>query len=263
MTVLPAGRFKQGSAASVSGSFAFEKPLHWVVIARSFALSTNPVTVDEFRVFMAVAGRGMKGCDTYDGEWKLRTDRGWDNPGFEQSGSHPVTCVSWADAHAYADWLSAKAGHRYRLPSASEWEYAASVGGQSVQPWSQDGSGACAHANVADASAARRYPGWAVFDCNDGYVHTAPVGSFSANAWGLNDMLGNVLQWTEDCWYDNYKGAPIDGSARTQEDCTEHELRGASWFSSPAFVRANYRNHFAANYRASSVGIRLVRELDP
>jgi formylglycine-generating enzyme required for sulfatase activity len=167
------------------------------------------------------------------------------------------------DASAYAAWLSTKTGHRYRLPSASEWEYAASVGGASVQPWGRDGSAACSHANVADASAARRYPGWTVFDCNDGYVHTAPVGSFKANAWGLNDMLGNVLQWTEDCWYADYKGAPIDGSPRTGGDCSEHELRGGSWFSAPAFVRANYRNRFAANYRTSTVGIRLVRELTP
>jgi formylglycine-generating enzyme required for sulfatase activity len=263
MRVLPAGRFKQGSAYARNDPFAFERPLHWVVIAYPFALSINAVTVDQFRAFVAATGRDMQGCETYDGEWKLRGDRNWDNPGFPQSGSHPVTCVSWADASAFAAWLSKQAGHRYRLPSASEWEYAAVTGGASVQPWNQDASAACAHANVADASAARRFPGWAVFNCNDGYVYTAPVGSFKPDAWGLNDMLGNVLQWTEDCWFADYKGAPIDGSARTSANCTEHELRGGSWFSSPAFVRANYRNHFDANYRTSSVGIRLVREVSP
>ena len=60
-------------------------------------------------------------------------------------------------------------------------------------------------------SAGRRYPGWAVFACNDGFVQTSPVGSFKANSFGLNDMLGNVFQWTEDCWHADYKGAPIDG----------------------------------------------------
>jgi formylglycine-generating enzyme required for sulfatase activity len=116
---------------------------------------------------------------------------------------------------------------------------------------------------VADQSAARRYPGWTAFGCDDGYIFTAPVGSFKASAFGLNDMLGNVFQWTEDCWHEDYKNAPIDGSARTDGDCSEHELRGGSWFTTPAFVRASYRNHFAANYRTSSVGIRLVRELAP
>jgi formylglycine-generating enzyme required for sulfatase activity len=171
--------------------------------------------------------------------------------------------VSWNDAQAYAKWLSTQTGQRYRLPSASEWEYAARAGSEAVQPWNPDGSGACASANVADENAAGRYPGWTVFPCDDGYVYTAPVGSFKANAFRLNDMLGNVFQWTEDCWHADYTGAPTDGSARTDGDCSEHELRGGSWFSSPAFVRANYRNHFGANYRTSSVGIRLVRDIAP
>jgi sulfatase modifying factor 1 len=261
MTVLPAGRFKQGSPLAENGVASFETPLHWVAIGRAFAMSTNAVTVDEFRAFIAATGRGMQGCETYDGEWRLRPDSSWENPGFVQTGSHPVTCVSWNDAKAYADWLSTSTGHRYRLPSASEWEYAARAGGEAVQPWNPDGSGACASANVADESAARRFPGWTIFACDDRYVYTAPVGSFNANAFGLNDMLGNVFQWTQDCWHADYTGAPIDGSARMDGDCTERELRGGSWFSTPAYVRANYRNHFGADYRTSTVGIRLVRDI--
>jgi formylglycine-generating enzyme required for sulfatase activity len=263
LTVLPAGRFKQGSAGTDSGSSSFDKPLHWVVIGRPFAMSTSAVTLDEFREFITASGRDMQGCDVYDGAWKHQPESSWENPGFVQTGSHPVICTSWDDARAYAAWLSAKTGHRYRLPSASEWEYAARAGGEADHPWNGDGSGACASANVADQSAARRFPGWTVFGCDDGYIYTAPVGSFKASAFGLNDMLGNVFQWTEDCWHEDYKGAPIDGSARTDGDCSEHELRGGSWFTTPAFVRAGYRNHFAANYRTSSVGIRLVRDLAP
>jgi formylglycine-generating enzyme required for sulfatase activity len=205
----------------------------------------------------------MQGCDIYDGEWRHRPNASWTDPGFTQGTTHPVTCVSWNDAVAYAQWLSAESGHRYRLPSASEWEYAARAGGDDVRPWKASAAGACADANVADQSAARRYPGWAVFPCEDGYVNTAPIGSFKANAFGLNDMLGNVFQWTEDCWRDDYAGAPNDGSARNDGDCTEHEMRGGSWFSSPAYVSASYRNHFAADYRTSSVGFRLVREIKP
>ena len=260
LTVLPTGRFEQGTAAA-DGS-AYEKPLHWVMIAHPIALSTNAVTVDEFRSFVAATGRDMQGCDTYDGTWRYRAENNWENPGFAQTGSHPVTCASWNDAKAYAAWLSAKTGHRYRLPSASEWEYAARAGGVAAQPWSEDGSGACASANVADQSAARRYPGWSIFACNDGYVQTSPVGSFKANSFGLNDMLGNVFQWTEDCWNSDYKAAPIDGSPRADGDCAERELRGGSWFSTPAYVRANYRNHFGADYRTSSAGIRVAREVE-
>lgn len=263
VTVLPTGSFKQGSAADLAGAPAAEKPQHRVAIDDSFAMSTNAVTVDEFRAFVTATGRDMKGCDTYDSEWRQRPASNWESPGFEQTELHPVTCVSWNDAKAYAEWLSKSTGQRYRLPSAAEWEYAARAGGELVQPWSADGSGVCANANVADQSAAHRYPGWTVFACDDGYAFTAPVGSFLANLFGLNDMLGNVFQWTEDCWYPDYTGAPVDGSARTEGNCTDHELRGGSWFSDPAYVRASYRNHFAANYRTSSVGIRLVREITP
>jgi len=258
VTVLPAGRFIQGNG----GSSSFEKPLRWVVISHPLAMSTNAVTVDEFSAFAAATARDMQGCDTYDGEWKHRAEFSWENPGFVQTGVHPVTCVSWNDAMAYANWLSATSGHRYRLPSASEWEYSARAGSESVQPWNPDGSGACENANVADQSAAGRYPGWTVYSCDDGYVYTAPVGSFKANAFGLKDMLGNVFQWTEDCWFADYDGAPVDGSARDRSDCSERELRGGSWFTTPAYVRAGYRNHFDANYRTSSVGIRLVRDVE-
>jgi formylglycine-generating enzyme len=264
LTIVPAGRFKQGSAARADGTTAaFERPLHWVLFAHPFAISTSAVTVDEFRPFIAATGRDMRGCDTYEDRWRIRPDASWENPGFVQTGSHPVTCVSWDDAKAYAGWLSRTTGHRYRLPSAAEWEYAARAGGEAVRPWYADESGACANANVADQRAARRYPGWAVFPCDDGYVYTAPVGSFKANLFGLNDMLGNVFQWTDDCWHADYAGVPTDGSSRTYGDCSERELRGGSWFTTPEFVRASYRNHFGVNYRASSLGIRLIRDIAP
>ena len=262
MTILPSGRFNQGSAAGSSGSSPFEQPQHAVSIGYPLAMSPNEVTVADFREFSAATGRDMQGCDTYDGEWRHQPDASWKDPGFAQGSTHPVTCTSWNDAVAYAQWLSAKSGHRYRLPSASEWEYAARAGAAAPRPWDTSGSGACADANVADQSAARRYAGWDVFACNDGYVNTAPVGSFKANAFGLNDMLGNVFEWTQDCWQDNYSGAPTDGAARLDGDCAERELRGGSWFSSPSYVTASYRNHFAADYRTSSVGFRLVREIN-
>jgi formylglycine-generating enzyme required for sulfatase activity len=257
MTVLPAGRFKQGAA----GASGFEQPLHWVVIAHPIAMSSAPVTVENFGQFVTETGRDMQGCDTYDGAWKHRPADSWEQPGFAQAATHPVTCVSWNDAEAYAQWLSSKTGHRYRLPSASEWEYAARAGAETPQPWSAGGADACANANVADASAGRHYPGLAVFPCDDGYIYTAPVRTFRANTFGLSDMLGNVLQWTQDCWHANYAGAPVDGSAWADGDCSVHEIRGGSWFSNPAYVRADYRDRFPADYRTSSVGIRLVRDV--
>jgi formylglycine-generating enzyme len=262
MTVLPAGQFDQGAADDERDAPLFEKPRHRVRIDYAFAMSADDVTVDDFGQFAAATGREMKGCDTYDGDWRHRASASWKDPGFTQTPRHPVVCVSWNDASAYAAWLSAKAGHRYRLPSASEWEYAARAGGEAVRAWGADPTGACASANVADRAAERHYPGWTVFPCDDGYVYTAPVGSFKANAFGLDDVLGNVLVWTQDCWQPDYAQAPGDGTARESPDCRERELRGGSWFSAPAVVKASYRNHFDADYRASSVGFRLVREMD-
>ncbi|MDB6082671.1 MAG: hypothetical protein JWN43_552, partial [Gammaproteobacteria bacterium] len=216
----------------------------------------------EFREFVAATHRDMSGCNTYDGRWEYRHDASWQAPGFAQTTMHPATCVSWDDAVAYASWLSKKAGYAYRLPSASEWEYAARAGADSSPPWGASPAAACAEANVADESAVQRFPGWAVFPCTDHYVNTSPVGSFKSNAFGLNDMFGNVFEWVEDCWYDDYAGAPNDGSARVYAGCQERELRGGSWFSTPRYVNAAYRNRFGHGYRSSSIGFRLVREIE-
>ena len=260
LTVVPAGRFLEGSALGDKDSSAYERPQHPVVIRKPFAIGTRETTVGEFGAFVTATGRAMYGCNIYDGRWRYRADANWQDPGFAQNGNYPVTCVSWNDARAYAAWLSQTSGHIYRLPSAAEWEYAARGGGTAAQPW-KSSAAACADANVADQSAARHFPGWDVFPCDDGHVNTAPVASFKANAFGLYDMLGNVFAWVADCWHDDYTGAPADGSAREDKDCTEHELRGGSWYSPPRYVRAPYRNRFAADYRSSSVGFRLVREI--
>jgi formylglycine-generating enzyme required for sulfatase activity len=261
MTVLPTGSFKQGESAQAPGASPFAEPQHIVAIAYALAMSSKEITVGEFRDFASSTHRDLAGCNTYYGLWKYQAEANWDLPGFSQTEAHPVTCVSWLDAVAYTQWLSSKTGHAYRLPSASEWEYAARAGGDAL-PWGADPAGACAVANVADRTAEQRYPGWSVFPCNDGNVHTAPVGSFEANAFGISDLLGNVFEWVADCWYDDYVNAPVDGSARSDGACQEHELRGGSWFSSPRYVSATYRDRFAASYRSSSIGFRVVRELD-
>jgi formylglycine-generating enzyme required for sulfatase activity/predicted Ser/Thr protein kinase len=263
MIVLPAGYFMQGGDGGDPDVLPFEQPRHAVVIGYPLAMSKHEVTVGEFREFAETTQREMSGCNIYDGEWQYQAGASWQEPGFSQSAAHPVACTSWNDAVAYAKWLSQKSGQTYRLPSASEWEYAARAGTNLTQPWAPNASGACLDANVADQSAAQRFPGWETFPCNDGYVSTAPVGSFKANAFGLNDLLGNVFEWVEDCWHPDYKGAPKDGSARLDGECNEHELRGGSWFSSPRFVNASYRNRFETEYRSSAVGFRLVREIAP
>ncbi len=259
MKVLAAGDFLQGTPAGTD-ALAFEMPQHKVTIAHAFAAGVYDVTVGEFSEFVAETGVGANSCATYDGAWRVNPSVTWRNAIESQTPSHPVSCVSWRDAKDYAAWLSRTTHQTYRLPSASEWEYAARAGSAAQVPWTTPAE-ACSYANVADQTAARHYQGWKVLPCADGFVQSAPVGSFKDNAFGLYDMLGNVFQWTEDCWTDDYQGAPIDGSAQSAGDCTQHELRGGSWFTQPDFVRTSYRNRFDASYRSTSIGFRLIREI--
>ena len=266
MVVVPAGSYRMGSPSYEQGRHDREGPVHEVVIAAPFAIGVYEVTVAEFGRFVDETGYSAgSSCLTYeDGEAQDRADRGWRNPGFGQSGRHPVTCASWDDAQAYAAWLSQETGEEYRLPSESEWEYAARAGTSAARPWGEGESGQCRHANGADASAKDRYSSWSgSVACRDGHVHTAPVGSFAANGWGLHDMLGNVWEWTEDCWNGSYAGAPSDGSVWEYGNCAERVLRGGSWGDLPSVLRAAFRYRDTAGGRSSSSGFRVARTLAP
>lgn len=256
MRVLPPGTVLQGSLADPS-----EGPAHRVTIAAPIAFAPKEITIGEFEEFADETELKTQGCNVHDGEWRWRGDVNWETLDDGRTTMHPVGCVSWDDAVAYAAWLSQKTGQTYRLPSASEWEYAASAGASPATPLASDLGSACRQANIADQAAAQKYPGWSVLECNDHYVQSAPVGSFAPNAFGLHDMIGNMFEWVQDCWSASYEGAPTNGSARLDGDCASRELRGGSWFTSPAYLRASYRNRFAHDYRSSSVGFRVIREI--
>ena len=112
---------------------------------------------------------------------------------------------------------------------------------------------------MADRSPHATYPGWEIFDCRDDFVHTAPVGSFRANAFGLHDMIGDAFEWVTDCWNDNYEKAPLDGAAWEAGDCGRRVLRGGSGFTPPGYARTAFRNRFDPDYRSSSFGFRVAR----
>ncbi len=239
MVVLPSGLIDMGFLA------LDESPVHRVRIGYRLAVGKYEVTRGEFARFVSATGWGMGNpCAIYDsdadfgewagaGNWKDRSELSWRNPGFSQSDDHPVVCVNWGDAVGYARWLSRETGHNYRLLSESEWEYAARAGTRPARWWGEGVSGQCTHANQAagETSFDWRYEG-----CSDGYAHTAPVGTFEANNWGLHDMLGNVREWTQDCW-DSYPMAPPpDGEAWETGNCSARIHLGGSWLSG-AMVR--------------------------
>ncbi len=261
MKALPAGQFEQGAAAGQADATPIELPQHRVSITYPLGVGVYEITVGEFKEFADATQHKSAGCQTYNGSWQDSAELNWNNVGYTQTATHPVACVSWRDAREYAAWLSKKTGRKYRLPSESEWEYAARARSADPRPWKENIGGACTSANVADQTAAQQYPGWKVHPCSDGFTYTAPVGSFQPNAFGLYDTLGNVFEWVQDCWRQDYRGAPTDGSPWLNGDCSQRDMRGGSWFTAPPRVSASARNRFEETYRSNSVGFRLVREI--
>lgn len=159
--------------------------------------------------------------------------------------------------------MSARTGKRYRLPSESEFEYAERAGSTTRYPWG-DGNPAKVVANLTgegDRSPSKR--GWSNFfpHYSDGYWGPAPVRTYPADAFGLYDMAGNVSEWVDDCWHDNYTRAPRDSSAWVNPGCERRVVRGGSWGSDPLQVRSAFRLSAPADTRSARVGFRVARDL--
>lgn len=263
MAVVPAGTFSMGSPAAENARFEDEGPAHRVTIAAPFAIGRTEVTRGEFAAFLAASGHRLAGsCFTNDGVAYTRSaGKSYRDPGYPQDDRHPAVCLRWEDAKAYAAWLSALTGKAYRLPSEAEWEYAARAG--TASPTAFDPARQCAHANASDQTAVTQFPRWMAAPCRDGYVHTAPAGSFAANPFGLYDMAGNAWEWTEDCYNPGYEGAPADGAAWTVGACAERVLRGSSWDNTPNVLRSALRFAQPGENPVANAGFRLARSLAP
>lgn len=221
MVTIPAGRFRMGNPPGVVED---EHPQHDVTV-RGFRLGRFEVTAAQFAEFAKATGRSA-----------------------EASGeaAYPAVNVSWDDAQAFIQWLNAVSGERYRLPTEAEWEYAARAGSISTYPW-------------GDAFDATQLNGTGLHG-RDRWLETAPVGQFAPNAFGLYDMLGNVWEWTQDCYRPDYEGAPVDGGARAEEPGCGRVLRGGSWSDRAEWLRPATRNWFDAGDRFDYVGFRLAAD---
>ena len=230
MVVVPAGTYRMGDLAG--NGHSNQRPVREVRIARAFGLGRHEVTFAEWDACVAAGGCGRR-----------PGDEGWGR------GGRPVINVSWDDAKRYAQWLSRKTGEAYRLPTESEWEYAARAGTATVYSWGDQ-----IGVNLANCDG-----------CGSRWDRskTAPAGSFRANAWGLHDMHGNVWEWTEDCWNETYRGAPSDGSAWLRGRCDFRVLRGGSWDYGSSSLRAAYRRSFITGIRFNGLGFRVARTLTP
>lgn len=258
MVKLPAGTFQMGSPGNEAGRDSDEAPRMSVAVT-AFAIGRTEVTRSQWMAFERESGhRADSGCLTWDGDgYVLGAHLGWKTPGFAQTDDHPVVCVTAADAQAFAQWVSRKTGQLYRLPREHEWEYAARSGSQSAYPWASGAEGVCTHANGADAVLLQKNPRWPGQSCQDGFAYTAPVGSFVPNAWGVYDMHGNVMEWTQGCWAAQLV-QPDSGLAPL--NCGRLVTRGGGWDLPVTFLRSAYRGKAPARNRGTGIGFRLVRE---
>ncbi len=287
MIVIPAGSYRMGSPAHEVGRYSDEGPVHRVTIAKPFAVGRYEVMRAEFAHFADEVGflQEDENCDWLNplepefrqgerdpvvcvmGFWPEDENCDWLNPlepEFRQGERDPVVCVDWNDAQAYAEWLSRKTGKAYRLLSESEWEYAARGGTSTARYWGEHEDEQCRYANGIDAAYKKHNPSlkYPVAPCNDGHVYTSPAGSFLPNEYGLYDMLGNVNEWVEDCWNDDYAAAPSDGSAWLQGDCSARMFRGGSWGDIPRYLRSAIRYAYTTGDRDDYIGFRVARTLD-
>jgi formylglycine-generating enzyme required for sulfatase activity len=278
MVRIPAGSFVMGSsendiawamgtlAQGLPVSLENEFPFHKVRITRPFFLAATQVTVGQFRKFVedtgyvtdAEADKGGQVLNTEDGRFQKKDGTSWKNPGWQVTDDQPVTMVSWDDAQAFVEWLSAKEKLPYKLPTEAQWEHACRGGSSMAHfPWGDslpDGR----RANFADNSSGLD---WRDRNVDDGHKHIAPVASYDPNGYGLYDMAGNVLQWTRDFYgEDYYRYAPeIDPEGPGQGE--NRVSKGGDWSSPAVTLRCSFRGWAAPDLAFSNTGFRVAIEL--
>jgi len=237
MIVVPSGTFEMGSLETEERRGSDEGPRRTVVIAEPLAVGVYEVTFTEWDHCVSEGG-----CRGYRPD-----DSGWGR------GRRPVMDVSWNDAKAYVAWLSERSGSRYRLATESEWEYFARAGTTSRYWWGDE-------VGVGMA--------WWVGSHGDNDRQTAPVGSFAPNPFGLYDVHGNVWEWVEDCWSENYGRASSNGVVQRHDPpCKRRVVRGGSWSTSSDHLRSANRSWKGPDYRGGAQGVdrgkgfRVVKDL--
>lgn len=228
MIVLPTGRFNMGKQGVENAS-----PVREVEINYALAFSKYEVTFAQFEKFLVATDKSVPD----DSKWGR--------------GSRPIINVSWNDAVAYANWLSETSGEQYRLPTESEWEFAARAGTEDDYWWGDDRPNTNANCKRG---------------CKSDYTSvfsskSAPVGSFPANPFSIHDTAGNVAEWVMDCYQNHFSGAPVDGKAVNNEECSERVLRGGAMDNNYRALYSHVREGKSPQTTSNTIGIRLVREL--
>ncbi|MFW6114119.1 MAG: formylglycine-generating enzyme family protein [bacterium] len=264
---IPAGTCVMGS-----NDYSDERPKHRITISKPFLLGAHEVTVSQFRRFIYAARyktemeRGLVprwGWDETTSQLLCKPKHSWQDPGYWQPSEHPAVNVSWNDANAFCEWLSDQEGSRYRLPTEAEWEYACRAGTTTRYNCGNDPEKLVRVGNVPDRSLRAvmhpsRNHGALILSASDGWVTTAPVGSFHPNAFGLYDMHGNVREWCSDWYKRDYYAASPSTDPKGPATGTCHVLRGGSWFT---FCSSSYRGRLTRGVSHNVTGFRVARDL--
>ena len=274
LVYVPAGEFMMGDTLSPEevdrrwpggqiDRYKRAHPRHRVRLTEGFWLGITEVTRSQFEQFVREtnyrtdAEKQGAAWAFKDNKWGEQSGVNWRNPLFPQSDNHPVVCVSYNDARAFCEWLSKKDGKTYTLPTEAQWEYACRAGSDTTTwYWGENESGAQGHANVASEGESinwvHKFKG-----VRDGYTYTSPVAYFSANEFGLHDMMGNVCEWCAD-WYggDYYANSPGSDPSGPSSG-RSRVLRGGSWLYDPWYCRAAYRLRCTPDYRSHDIGFRV------
>jgi len=256
MIVVPKGSFMMGNTEI---GYVEEQPVHKVILSKAIAVSQYEVSFAEFDLFAKATGRRLP-----ISVWGR--------------GQQPVINVSWKDAVAYTEWLSLETGHNYRLPTESEWEYFSRAGSHERYFWGND-MPRCEGVSLTNIEVLRKFKDKNILQCISkldrdiyancrhcfswGYLGKAmKVTSYKPNNFGIYNTLGNISEYTQDCWKENYYGAAVDGGAYvSSNNCVDKVLRGGSWDSSFEEIRVASRQMINEIDESDKVGIRLVREL--
>ena len=265
MVVIPPGRYDMGYDGGISEE-RYDGPMHPVTIGYTFALGRFEITTAQFRRFVEETGHVTPNDCRIITEEGMRNTPGlsWSNPGYGRPplDQEPVACITWPDAKAYVNWLAAKTGQPYRLPTEAEWEYVAHDRNTHIFAWGEDPDDGCVYANIYDQSGRNPLRPNTPVNCDDGFAMASPVGSFPPNSFGLYDVIGNVWEWVEDCYVVPYSDQPTDGGAFfSDEGCTVRSVRGGCWSTRTERLRPTFRGRDEETLITQVFGLRIARDL--
>ena len=266
MIVLPTGEFMMGSPTNENGHTDVEGSPRRVNVSKRIAIGKLEVTIEQISAFMAETRMTVGGsCQPIIDPSRAVATWGEPSvsmlsPGYDVTPSHPAVCISWHEAQAYVAWLQRRTGKPYRLPTETEWEYAARAGTSTRYSFGNDETSLCDYARFADLGSQF---GWGD-GCrsNAASYGTTPVGALKPNPWGLFDMHGNAWEWVEDCWTPNPQEMPIDGSAFSRPgSCEIGVIRGGSFAAGSRRVRSAVRAPVRTTKHFYHIGLRVALSL--